>query len=350
MHPIVKEDLEFIIKAKITWEDLEGKNILITGANGFLPAYMIETILFLNDHRFKNKAKIFALARNKERVLSRFSGYSKRKDITFIIQDVCMPLKISKRMDFIIHAASQASPKFYGIDPVGTILANTIGTANLLALAAKHKSQGFMFFSSGEVYGEVSSDQIPTKEDTYGVVDPMSIRSCYAEGKRAGENMCISWSQQYRVPVEIVRPFHTYGPGMRLDDGRVFADFVSNVVRGQDIIMKGDGSAVRAFCYLADAIAGFFTVLLKGSPAQAYNVGNDEGKICISELAKLLVDMFPGKHLKIIRKKNGFAPGYLKSKILVNVPDTSKIRQLGWRPFYSLKEGFSRTVRSFESE
>jgi len=350
MHSIVKEDLEFITASKIAWEDLEGKNILITGANGFLPAYMIETILFLNDHRFKNKAKIFALARNKERVLSRFFVYGRRKDLVFIIQDVCAPLKISKKMDFIIHAASSASPKFYGIDPVGIISANTIGTANLLTLAVKHKCQGFLFFSSGEVYGELGSDQGLIKEDAYGVVDPMLVRSCYAEGKRAAEAMCVAWSHQYKIPVKIIRPFHTYGPGMRLDDGRVFADFVSDIVRGQDIVMKSDGSAVRAFCYLADAIAGFFTVLLKGESAQAYNVGNDEGKASIAQLAKILVDIFPEKHLKIIRKENEYTPGYIKSRIPVSVPDTAKIRQLGWKPFYSIKEGFSRTVRSFQNE
>ncbi len=350
MNPIIKEDLEYISSAKLPWDDLEGKNILIAGANGFLPAYIIETILFLNDHRFKNKAKVFALARNKERVLSKFSCYGRRKDLTYIIQDVCSPLKITKKMDFIIHAASQASPKFYGADPVGTILANTVGTANLLALAVKHKSSGFLFFSSGEVYGEVTAEKVPIKEDSYGLVDPLFIRSCYAEGKRAGENMCVSWSHQYGVPVKIVRPFHTYGPGMRLDDGRVFADFVSDIINGKDIVMKSDGSAIRAFCYLADAIAGFFTVLLKGNPAQAYNVGNDEGKISIAELAKILVDILPDRHLKIIRKENEFASGYIKSKIPVSVPDTSRIRQLGWRPVYSIKEGFSRTVRSFQSE
>jgi nucleoside-diphosphate-sugar epimerase len=347
MHPIVKEDLEYIISAKIPWDYLEGKNILVTGANGFLPAYMIETILFLNDHRFKNKAKVFALARNKEKVLARFSGYGKRKDLVFIIQDVCTPLKISKRMDFIIHAASQASPKLYGVDPVGTILANTVGTANLLALAVKQKSEGFLFFSSGEVYGDVGAEQATIKEDVYGSVDSMSIRSCYAEGKRAGESMCVSWSHQYGIPVKIIRPFHTYGPGMRLDDGRVFADFVSDIVNGRDIIMKSDGSAVRVFCYLADAITGFFTVFLKGSSAQAYNVGNEQGEISIKDLAYMLVDLFPEKKIKVkfdIQSQQG---GYLKSAISRQCPNTVKLRSLGWQPRYSIQEGFKRTVGSF---
>jgi len=347
MHPIVKGDLEYITSTGIPWGDLEGKNILISGANGFLPAYMIETILFLNDHRFKKKAKVFALARNKERVSARFSGYGRRKDLIYIIQDVCAPIKISKKMNFIVHAASQASPKFYGVDPVGTILANTVGTANLLALAVKHKSEGFMFFSSGEVYGEVTSGQIPNKEDYYGLVDPSLIRSCYAEGKRAGENMCVSWSHQYKVPVKIVRPFHTYGPGMRLDDGRVFADFVSDIVNEKDIIMKSDGSAIRAFCYLSDAVVGFFTVLFSGENAQAYNVGNEHGEISIKDLAQMLVGLFPDKNLKVKFDMQSQPEGYLKSAISRHCPDTAKLRNLGWRPQNSLQEGFRRTVESF---
>lgn len=347
MHPIVKEDLEYITSAKIPWDVLEGRNILIAGANGFLPAYLVETILFLNDHKFKNKAKVLALVRNRERALARFSGYGKRKDLAYIIQDVCSLLKISKKINFIIHAASQASPKFYGVDPVGTILANTVGTANLLDLAVKHKSEGFVFFSSGEVYGEVTNDDIPIKEDFCGCVDQAAVRSCYAEGKRAGENMCIAWNHQFGVPVKIVRPFHTYGPGMRFDDGRVHADFVSDIVSGKNIKMKSDGSAIRAFCYLADVVLGIFTVLLKGEVAEAYNVGNENAEISVKDLAKMLVNLFPEKKLSVEIDTSPVNKGYIKSAITRHSPDTSKLRDLGWSPHYSLEEGFSRTVRSF---
>ncbi|MSR76800.1 MAG: NAD-dependent epimerase/dehydratase family protein [Candidatus Omnitrophica bacterium] len=350
-NQIICEDLEFIAKAPIPWKDLEGKNILITGATGFLPAYMIELLLFLNDNFFQKKVQIFALARNKMKVLDRFQNYGKRPDLNFLIQDVCLPIiDEGTRFDFVIHAASLASPKFYGVDPVGTILANTVGTANLLALAEKHKSEAFLFFSSAEVYGDISSDRMPIREDCFGPLDPLLIRSCYAEGKRAGENMCISWSQQYGLPVKIIRPFHTYGPGMSLDDGRVFADFVSDIVHGRNIQMTSDGSAVRAFCYLADAVVGFFMVLLKGSPAQAYNIGNDLCKTSIVELAELLIGIFPEKRLKVVPSKAVNSPGYIKSKISVSVPDTCKIRALGWSPSYSLKEGFARTIRSFSGE
>lgn len=347
MRSIVQEDLEFITSARIPWKNLEGKNILITGANGFLPAYMVETILFLNDHKFKNKANIFALARNKDKVEARFSFYSKRKDLTYIIQDVCVPIKAPRKVDFIIHAASQASPKYYGTDPAGTISANTIGTANLLNVAAEKKCEGFLFFSSGEVYGEVRKEDIPIKENTYGFIDPTVVRSCYAVGKRGGENMCFSWNHQFGVPVKIVRPFHTYGPGMRLDDGRVYADFVRDIIMGRNIKMNSDGSARRAFCYLADATVGFFTVLLKGENAQAYNVSNENGEISIRDLADMLVDAFPEKKLKVEIDDVAEQKGYIQSAVSSYSPDTTKLRNLGWQPRHSLREGFLRTIKSF---
>ncbi|MFA6357104.1 MAG: NAD-dependent epimerase/dehydratase family protein [Candidatus Omnitrophota bacterium] len=347
MQSVIKEDLNFIVSAKLPWGKLQGKKVLITGGSGFLPAYMAETILFLNDHHFKKRAKVYILGRSKDRVLSRFSDYGKRGDLQYIVQDVCIPFKSKEKFDFIIHAASQASPKYFGKDPVGTLSANVLGTYNLLELAKKQKVKGFLFFSSGEVYGEVNNKQIPVKEDFYGCVDPINVRSCYAESKRMGETMCVSWLHQYGVPVKIVRPFHTYGPGMRLDDGRVFADFVADIVFGRNIEMKSDGSAIRAFCYLADATVGFFTVLLKGENGQAYNVGNEDAEISIINLARLLAGLFPEKKLRVEVDMQYKKAGYIKSSIIRNSPDTHKLRSLGWEPHYLLKSGFKRSIESF---
>jgi nucleoside-diphosphate-sugar epimerase len=206
---------------------------------------------------------------------------------------------------------------------------------------------GFLYFSSGEVYGQVDPSQIFITESAYGYVDPTDVRSCYAEGKRLGETMCVCWAHQYQVPAKIVRPFHTYGPGMRLDDGRVFADFVADILNNRDIMMKSDGTAVRAFCYLADAIQGFFKVLLKGQIGQAYNVGNDKGEVSVLELAQILVSLVPEKKLKVVKNIGMEAPGYIKSKISRNCPDISKVRRLGWEPTVSVVEGFRRTIRSY---
>lgn len=345
-NPVVEEDLDNIVNHPLPWNLFRDKKVLITGANGFLPAYMVEAFLHLNKKCGLN-INIIGLVRNKERAISRFAFYQNRNDLNFVTQDLCQPLEIKEHVDYIIHAASQASPKYYGKDPVGTLCSNVIGTYNLLNFARSDPIDGFLFFSSGEVYGQLDSSRILIKEDDYGYLDPTDVRSCYAESKRMGETMCVSWYRQYGVPVKIVRPFHTYGPGMRLDDGRVYADFVADILHNSDIVMKSDGSAIRAFCYLADAVNGFLTVLLKGQNGQAYNIGNDKEVISVLELAKTLVALFPERSLKITLEKGNFEAGYIKSKISRNCPDITKVRALGWEPGTSIEEGFKRTIRSF---
>ncbi|OGH95339.1 MAG: UDP-glucuronate decarboxylase [Candidatus Melainabacteria bacterium GWA2_34_9] len=345
---IVKEDLKYITDADLPWNLFENSTVLISGANGFLPSYMVHTLIYLNEKYNKN-IKILALVRNKKKAEKRFKDYIDRNDFKLIVQDVCKPIKIDMDtdLDFIIHAASQASPKYYGIDPIGTFNANVKGTNNLIKLAYEKKSKSFLFFSSSEIYGEISKNQIPTKESDYGYLDPLNVRSCYAEGKRAGETICICWQYQYNIPIKIARPFHIYGPGMDLNDGRVFADFARNIVNNKNIVLNSDGSATRSFCYIADAIIGFFTILLKGEAGQSYNVGFNK-ETSILELAEILVNLFPEKNLKVIKKEDQFNKGYIKSKITRSCPDILKIKKLGWIPQFSIQEGFKRTNSFYE--
>ena len=298
--------------------------------------------------RFFINCRVIGLARTREKAERRFAHLLGRADFSLLIQDVCSPVAIGDKVDFIIHAASQASPKYYGKDPVGTLLANTLGTHNLLCLAKKCDSQSFLFLSSGDVYGRVSAPEVPIKEDGYGPLDPTDVRSCYGESKRLGETMCVAWHHQYGIPAKIVRLAHTYGPGMALDDGRVFADFVANVVQHEDIVLKSRGTARRAFCYLADATVAFLTVLLLGENAQAYNVGNEECEISIAQLAEVLIGLFPERKLGVRFSPGHTQNGYIESKADRGSPDTSKMRKLGWHPTTTIEEGFRRTVASFE--
>jgi len=346
-HTVVEEDLRRIVSASLPWEDLRGKTVLITGAAGFLPAYMAETLLSLNESRPALGVRVIALVRDEGRARARFSHYEGRDDLVFLVQDASCPLDIAEHVDVIIHAASNASPKFYGSQPVETLLPNVIGTHHLLEFSKRAGVERFLFFSSGEVYGEVDPAHVPTAEGAYGVVDPATLRSCYAESKRMGETMCVAWSHEYGVDCRIVRPFHTYGPGMRLDDGRVFADFVADMVARRDIVMRSDGAARRAFCYVADATEGFFTVLLKGENAVPYNVGNEDAEVSIGELADILVRTCSDKHLRVVRQARHETGGYMESPISRNAPDTSRLRGLGWKPVTTIADGFSRTVRSF---
>jgi nucleoside-diphosphate-sugar epimerase len=346
-NKIIQEDLEFITTANIPWYELEGKTILISGANGFLPAYMVGVILHLNETKFEKKAKVIALVRNIEKAQKRFADYIGLDDLYFLVQDVCESININEKLDFIIHAASQASPKYYGVDPVGTLSANVLGTNNLLKVANQNSIKSFLYFSSSEVYGKVGESKNAINENDYGYLDPLNVRSCYGESKRMGENMCISWMHQYGVPIKIVRPFHIYGPCMSLDDGRVYADFVSDIVKRNDIIMKSDGKANRSFCYLRDATIAFFKVLLEGKIGEAYNVGNPNEYISIIELAEKLIKLFPERKLKIIESPDN-TEGYLKSVVLRNCPDLAKLNKLGWSPKVSIEEGFYRTIKSYQ--
>lgn len=344
---IILEDLQRIAEAKLPWELFANKTILVTGANGFLPAYMVKTLLYLNDTQQLN-SKIIGLVRSRERACQSFSEYLSRNDFELRVQDISEPFSFAKDLHFIIHAASQASPKYYGVDPVGTLSANVMGTRYLLENARANSIESFLYFSSGEVYGEVNENDVPTHESAYGFLDPLNVRSCYAEGKRMGENMCISYGHQYGLSVKIVRPFHIYGPGVRLDDGRVFSDFIADLVNKRDLTMLGTGSAERAFCYLADATIGFFTVLLKGQSLQAYNIGNPFCFLSIKELAERLTRAFSHQNTKLVMKARDQNEGYIESKISKNCPDITKARNLGWIPSTTIEEGFARTVQSFQ--
>ena len=342
---MIVEDFNQIKNSSIDWNRFENKTILITGANGFLPAYMVETLLLLNNDILKySPCKVIALVRNEKHTKERFSNYLSDENLKIIVQDVANEINLIEKIDYIVHAASPASPKYYNIDPVGVIMPNILGTKNTLELARKNDIDGYLYFSSCEVYGRLNDGEV-VNEDKDGYLDPTSVRACYGESKRMGENLCVSYGHQYNIPIKIVRPFHTYGPGMKLDDGRVFADFVKNIVNNEDIEMKSDGSARRAFCYLSDATVAFFKILLDGEKNNAYNMANAKVIISIKDLATILVNMFPEKKLKAVFSEQ--SKDYLQSPVKGNSVDTSKLEKLGWKPSVSIEDGFNKTIRSY---
>lgn len=349
MNKIIEEDLENILNKKLEWRKFEGKNILITGANGILPSYMVKTLLYLNKS-LEKKCKVYALVRNIEKAKNKFKDFLDDNNLIFLEQDVCDKITLDIEFNYVIHAASQASPKYYLIDPVGTLNANIIGTNNILEICKNKKIESFLFFSTSEIYGELSNNNFSIKEDEYGIVDCTNIRSSYSESKRMAETMCVSWFKQYGIPCKIVRIFHTYGPGIELNDGRVFSDFIKNILNNENIEMKSDGKAMRAFCYISDATYGFFKILLEGKNGEAYNLGNPKAEVSIVELAKKLIEIYPEKNLKVIEVEQNNL-NYLKSEIKRNCPCIDKIKKIGWNPEIGIKDGFKRTIESYlESE
>ena len=345
---IIIEDLKSIISSSfLPWNNLKNKTILVTGGAGFLASYLVKALLAASQIYSLN-VKIVAITRSSHGIKTRFSDYYNSPDLLFFTHDISKSLPIDfPSADIIIHSASQASPKFYGLDPVGTLLSNSIGTRYLLEHAVKIKTEKFLFFSSGEIYGVPIDNSKHIGEKDYGYLDPMDVRSCYAESKRIGETMCVSYTEQFGLYTCIVRPFHTYGPGMAFEDGRVFSDFVSDVVSKRDIVLKSDGLSLRAFCYISDATTAFLTALLLGENGEAYNVGNPNAEVSIKDLAKIISRLFPERNINVTTNIQPLNKLYLNSPISRACPSINKITHLGWHPNFDIPSGFRRTILSY---
>lgn len=342
MNKVLQEDIKSIINENIQWEKLNHTKVLVTGASGMLGIYLVRTLLLLNEEK-QYDIDVYALVRNPNKLPE-----DVRTKVSVIQQSVVDPIQTDIKFNYIIHAASPASPLIMREDPVGTIAANTLGAYNTLELARKSDSQGYLFVSSREIYGQPYENQRMFKEDTYGFVDPLSPRSCYPEGKKAAETMCASYKQQYGLNTKIARLAHTYGPGMSVNDGRVQADFLRNVINFEDIVLKSKGEAVRTYTYVADAVAALFYILLDSDDI-VYNISSEEATVSIKELAEKLVALYPERKLKLVfdipesEKNSGCAP------FTLGILNSEKLQKLGWKSKTSLEEGFSRTVRFLEN-
>lgn len=347
MNSIIQQDLDQILQASIPWENLAGATVLITGATSMLGSYMVYTLAQLQRKKPQYKIQLVLGIRSPEKARRLFGPILDRPDIHLWVADMGGLFQYDGRVDYIVHAASLASSHLFLTNPVEVALPNVIGTWQLLEIAKREKVRGFLFFSSGAVYGKLENlTEVCEYHD--GHLLPMDVRSCYGESKRMGENLCACYGAQYGIPAFSVRIPHTYGPTMDLNDSRVFCEFVKNVVDDENIIMKSDGSARRPFCYLSDATIAFFLLLLKGQAGVAYNMCNNDGNISILELAHLLCELFPEKKLTVIKQARSTSDTYSEDKTAgCTLVNCNQLHGLGWYPKVGLKEGFKRTVISF---
>lgn len=344
MNRVLKEDIEMILHSDIHWEKLKGKTVLITGASGMIGSYMMYALAELND-TMQYGIHIIAMLRNVNKLPAELR---EREDVEISVQDVTNKITIEGNVDYIVHAASPASPLIMQNQPVETIAANTLGTFNTLALAKEKNAEGYMFISSREIYGQPHEGQEFFYEDTYGFVDQLNPRSCYSEGKKAAETMCVCFREEYGLNTKIARLAHTYGPGMSIYDGRVQADFLKNVYHHEDIVLKSEGTAIRTYTYIGDAVEALFRILLN-SDDMVYNIGNEDSKVSIRQLAEIMVDIYPERNLKLVFDipeggTKGTAPYTL------GILHSGKLRGIGWVPKFSVKEGFKRTLEYLELE
>lgn len=330
-------------------EQLKGSTILITGCAGFLGFYIVNFLFYFKD----------TLQLKKVICLDNFMlGYPKwlddiAKDSAFdvekfdIIKDKIEDIADAKNADFIIHMASIASPIFYRKYPIETLDANIWGLRSLLDYYAPKNIKGFLFFSSSELYGDPAPEAVPTPETYYGNVCATGPRSCYDESKRFGETMCMLFAQQYGMKIGVVRPFNNYGPGMKINDKRVPADFAKNIKDGQDIVILSNGSPTRTFCYIADSVAGYLKILLHGS-YDYFNIGIEKPEISISQLADIYMTagkaVFDYKGAVVYNVSDDAA--YLTNNPQRRCPDITKAKTiLGYNPEIYVEEGVKRFLQ-----
>jgi len=325
---------------------LEGGTVVVTGAAGLVASYLVEALLFRNAHHDGPRIRVVAAVRDPDGARERFALYAGRPDIDIVHHDARGPFSYRGTVDYVVHAAGNATPSSFGLDPVGTYAPNVIGTHHLLERAKADCPRGVLFLSSGAVHGALPPHSPSPGEDVYGVVDPLDARASYAESKRMGETICRSWWTQFGVPTRIARLSHTYGPGLRRTDERSFAQFVFCAVDGRDITLNSDGSAIRPFCYLADATAALLLVLLSGKAGEAYIVGNPDASCSIRQLAELVAAMAP-RAITVRQSAKLPSPSYLPNRDPAHSLDISKIRELGWRPTTTLHDGFKRTIETY---
>lgn len=320
-------------------EKLKGSSVLVTGAAGLIGSFVVDMLLTA-DQLLGMGIKVFAVGRSKERLLSRFQGWD-TEDLVFVQQDVTEPLQLDHKVDHIIHAASNAYPEAFSQDPVGTMMSNITGTLRLLEYGREHGARRFLFLSSGEVYGQGDVSIEAYEEGYSGYVDILSPRSCYPSSKRAAETLCCSFWKQYGLETVIARPCHTYGPNTTGKDNRATAQFMENVGKGQDIVLKSAGSQMRSYAYVADCASGLLTVLLKGHPGEAYNLAYEKSRITIAGFAQITARLsgrqvvFEDPDKKALEER---------SPVPRQVLDSRRLEALGWQGRYTPERGIQHTL------
>ena len=331
-------------------EKLFNTSIFISGSYGMLASFFVFYLIYLNEEHNAN-IKIICQGRSHEKMASRFGDYLNKDYFIEINDDICSELDVKGEIDYIVHAASLASLQYYNTRPVDVLMPNAMGTYHLLELARKKNVKSFLFLSTGEVYGNIPpSDTVYDEITGFGALDSMNIRNCYSESKRMGELLCKAYNVQYGINAVVTRLAHTYGPTMDLiNDKRVFTEFVKNIVNNEDIVIKSSGTTERIFCYAADAVEAFILMMTKGQGGEAYNLYNNYQRVQIRELAERLVALYPEKNLKVVFEKRD-DENYLECPVEKPIRmSTEKLESLGWKPKFSIEEGFKLTIDYFES-
>ena len=320
------QDINKIAALDYEWSKLDGKTVLISGGTGFIGQFLINVFKCRNE-KYGNKIKVISCSRH---------GRDSERDVEYLSHDITKPLRTDKKVDYILHLASNTHPKQYAAEPVGTITTNIFGTYNLLQFAVEHKVTRFLLASSVEIYGDGGDE--PMAENYCGYIDCNTARAGYNEAKRLSESLCQSFIAQYGVDCVIARLARCFGADKKADS-KAMAQFMQCAIDGNDIVLKSKGEQRYSYCYVADAASGLIKVLLDGVCGNAYNVSDDDEGKTLGDYARHIAEC-AGR--KVVFDLSG-ANNQGVSKSVRALIDTDKLKALGWTPQYAVSDALTRT-------
>lgn len=337
-----KRDIDIICNSSVNWRMYQDKRVLVTGATGRLGRYILETLVEV-DLKYNLNMRIVGIARSDKKAKDVFGNTLDFPNVSFIYQNINDPIHMDGNVDYIFHTAGPAAPIDYMTSPVNTLWTHVSGTHNVLECARTHKTKRIFYVSTVEIYGTWHEEKEICESDM-GSMQHLNFRACYPEAKRLCETMLTTYQKEYGISFCGARMSHTLGPGISLTDGRGFAEFLQNVLNDEDIVLHSDGSAVRPYTYVADAINAIFLIMDKGEDSM-YNVAANENLLSIRELAELIAGLSPTGNTKVKFSEGTGSFPYLPYKLALM--DTTIIRNLGWKPKVGVKQVFQWTLESF---
>lgn len=318
------EDIKKISESDLDWSKLNNKTIFVSGGTGFIGKFLIDVFKYRNKF-FNDNIKVICC--------SRHTQFDEDK-IHYISHDISMPLSIDDHIDYIVHLASNTHPKQYSEDPVGTITTNVFGTYNLLNVARKNKAR-FLLASSVEIYGDGNGE--PLNESSCGYIDCNTARAGYNESKRVSESLCKSFMKQYGIDFVTARFSRIFGADKK-EDSKAVSQFMQKAINKEDIVLKSKGLQHFSYCYVADAVGALLKLLLDGESGEAYNISDDDNGMNLRDIAEYIANLAGTKVKYETDDKDS-------SKIQYAILDCSKIKNLGWKPLYSVSDALDRTYK-----
>jgi nucleoside-diphosphate-sugar epimerase len=343
MPGIAEEDLQHILThTNNLWEQVRNKSIFLTGGTGFFGKWLAESFLYIN-RLLRLNAKLTVLTRSPEAFLQQYPFYTTDGSVNFIKGDILDFNFPAGDYQFIIHAATQADAALNNSRPLLMLDTVTAGTRRVLDFARQQPVEALLFTSSGAVYGKQPPEVTHISEDQYFTLDINNPQSAYAEGKRLAELYCSIYYHHYKLPVKIARCFAFVGPYLPLDKHFAIGNFLSNSLKGEDIIIKGDGTPYRSYLYAADLAIWLWTILLKGDNNVPYNVGSDED-YSLRDVAHAVKKMRPGIDVQVLTAADKAKPA---ERYIPNI-DRAK-NDLNLQVRFCLTEAIDKSLRYYES-